>query len=96
MDPKKQLAKETVHSPSETSTSSTSNSKAARQLAEVEPKTDTSTCEVVKATKNLNIVRSSKFRHIEGYLRDRSSFVTKFPSLSSTVPGDSNAFQVCT
>ncbi len=44
--------------------------------------------------KALNIVRSSKLRHIEGSSRDRATFITKFPSLSSTVPGDSNAFQV--
>jgi len=46
------------------------------------------------ASKSFNIVRSSKFRHIEGSLKDKTTFITKFPSLSSTVPGDSNAFQV--
>ena len=44
--------------------------------------------------KNLNIVRSSKFRHIEGKHMHQSSQITKIPSLSSTVPGDSNGFQV--
>lgn len=41
-----------------------------------------------------NVVRSSKFRHIEGKYRHQSSYITKLPSLSSTVPGDSNGFQV--
>lgn len=44
--------------------------------------------------KTVNIVRPSKFRHIEGKFRHRSTFISKMPSLSSTVPGDSNAFQV--
>lgn len=44
--------------------------------------------------KTLNIVRSSKFRHIEGKFHQKSSFINKIPPLSSTVPGDSNAFQV--
>ena len=54
----------------------------------------TSTDKGSTATKPLNIVRSSKFRHIEGSVKDRSTFISKFPSLNSTVPGDSNAFQV--
>lgn len=45
------------------------------------------------STKSLTIVRSSKFRHIEGKFKHQSTFITKLPSLSSTVPGDSNAFQ---
>ena len=44
--------------------------------------------------KVLNIVRSSKFRHIEGHMMHRSTNIDKIPKLSSTVPGDSNAFQV--
>ena len=44
--------------------------------------------------KVLNIVRSSKFRHIEGHMMHRSTQIDKIPKLSSTVPGDSNAFQV--
>ncbi len=45
--------------------------------------------------KSMKIVRSSKFRHIDGKFKHRSSFITKFPALRSTVPGDSNSFQVC-
>ena len=44
------------------------------------------------STKSHSFVRSSKFRHIEGQLSHRSSAIDKLPSLSSTVPGDSNAF----
>lgn len=44
--------------------------------------------------KRVAIVRSSKFRHIEGKARHSSTYITKIPALSSTVPGDSNAFQV--
>ena len=49
-----------------------------------------------KATshKVVNLVRSSKFRHIEGQLSHRSSAIDKVPTISSTVPGDSNAFAV--
>ncbi len=46
--------------------------------------------------KVLNIVRSSKFRHIEGQTMHRSTYIDKIPKLNGTVPGDSNAFQVCT
>ena len=79
---------------SESSCSSIKISEVDRRPANVELETNTSTNAVVVTTKNLNIVRSSKFRHIEGHFRERSSFINKFPSLSSTVPGDSNAFQV--
>ena len=41
-----------------------------------------------------SVVRSSKFRHIEGKSKHSSTCITKIPSLCSTVPGDSNAFQV--
>lgn len=44
--------------------------------------------------KVLNIVRSSKFRHIDGQMMHRSTHIDKVPKLSSTVPGDSNAYQV--
>ena len=44
--------------------------------------------------KVVNFVRSSKFRHIEGQLSHRSSAIDKVPTISSTVPGDSNAFAV--
>lgn len=47
-----------------------------------------------KVSSTKSIVRSSKFRHIEGKFRHKSSFISKIPRLSSTVPGDSNAFQV--
>ena len=67
----------------------------ARQPTKTEVEVESPSSAVAVATKNLAIVRSSKFRHIEGHLRDRSSFIRKFPSLSSVVPGDSNAFQVC-
>lgn len=51
--------------------------------------------EVVKSPshKVVTFVRSSKFRHIEGSLSHKSSTIDKLPALSSTVPGDSNAFQ---
>lgn len=80
--------------PSESSASSTRTAEDARQPANVKLETNASAGAVARATKKMNIVRSSKFRHIEGHLCERSSFITKFPSLSSTVPGDSNAFQV--
>lgn len=44
--------------------------------------------------KVISFVRSSKFRHIEGQLSHRSSAIDKVPTISSTVPGDSNAFAV--
>ena len=44
--------------------------------------------------KVISFVRSSKFRHIEGQLSHRSSTIDKVPTISSTVPGDSNAFAV--
>ena len=44
--------------------------------------------------KVVSFVRSSKFRHIEGQLSHRSSAIDKVPMISSTVPGDSNAFAV--
>jgi coronin-7 len=44
--------------------------------------------------KAVSFVRSSKFRHIEGQLSHRSSAIDKVPAISSTVPGDSNAFAV--
>ena len=44
--------------------------------------------------KVVSFVRSSKFRHIEGQLCHRSSTIDKVPTISSTVPGDSNAFAV--
>ncbi len=50
--------------------------------------------EVSDAAKSMSIVRSSKFRHIEGKFKHRSTFISKLPSLSSTVPGDANVFQV--
>lgn len=57
-----------------------------------------STCESQQehqvSAKNITVVRSSKFRHIEGKSRHNSTYITKIPALSSTVPGDSNAFQV--
>ena len=43
--------------------------------------------------KVVTFVRPSKFRHIEGHLSHQSSSIEKLPPLSSTVPGDSNAFQ---
>ena len=42
----------------------------------------------------LNIVRSSKVRHVEGRIAHKSTHIEKLPKLSTTVPGDSNAFQV--
>ena len=39
-----------------------------------------------------SFVRSSKFRHIEGQLSHRNTTIDKVPPLSTTVPGDSNAF----
>lgn len=50
----------------------------------------------VKSTphKVVSFVRSSKFRHIEGQLSHRSSTIDKVPTISGTVPGDSNAFAV--
>ena len=45
--------------------------------------------------KVLNIVRSSKYRHIEGHMMHRSTTIDKIPKLSTIVPGDSDAFQVC-
>ena len=39
-------------------------------------------------------MRSSKVRHVEGRLAHKSTHVEKLPKLSTTVPGDSNAFQV--
>ena len=53
-----------------------------------------SVSEVSDAAKTITIVRSSKFRHIEGKFRHRSTFISKLPSLSTTVPGDSNVVQV--
>ena len=44
--------------------------------------------------KVMSFVRSSKFRHVEGQLSHRSSAIDKVPTISSTVPGDSNAFAV--
>ena len=44
--------------------------------------------------KVLNIVRSSKFRHIQGGTMHRSTHIEKLPKLSVAVPGESNAFQV--
>ena len=44
--------------------------------------------------KVLNIVRSSKFRHIQGGTMHRSTHIEKLPRLSVAVPGDSDAFQV--
>ena len=49
---------------------------------------------VSTSNKCFNVVRSSKFRHIEGKFRHRSTFINRIPALNSTVPGDSNAFQV--
>lgn len=46
------------------------------------------------STKVMTFVRSSKFRHIEGRMSHPSSTIDKVPSLSTTVPGDSNAFHV--
>ena len=69
-----------------------SGSSAKKEIAV--PSAETSSCDKSGATKSKNIVRSSKFRHIEGSSKDRATFITKFPSLSSTVPGDSNSFQV--
>jgi coronin-7 len=43
--------------------------------------------------KVLNIVRSSKFRHIQGGTLHRSTHIEKLPKLSVAVPGDSNGFQ---
>lgn len=60
---------------------------------EVDPSAGNPVSEV-SSLKSLNIVRSSKFRHIEGKYKHRSSYITKIPSLSATVPGDCNAFQV--
>lgn len=62
------------------------------------PKGDTSCSNGVTKTSShrvpvVSFVRSSKFRHIEGHLSHRSSTIDKLPALSSTVPGDSNAFQ---
>lgn len=48
----------------------------------------------IAAHKAVSFVRSSKFRHIEGHLSHRSSTIDKVPTISSTVPGDSNAFAV--
>ena len=45
-------------------------------------------------TKVLNIVRSSKFRHIQGGTMHRSTHIEKLPKLSVAIPGESNAFQV--
>lgn len=39
-----------------------------------------------------SFVRSSHFRHIEGQLSHRNTTIDKLPPLSTTVPGDSNAF----
>ena len=61
---------------------------------QVAPPVDKTVSGVSEAAKTMTIVRSSKFRHIEGKFRHRSTFISKIPSLSSTVPGDSNAFQV--
>jgi coronin-7 len=43
--------------------------------------------------KPLNIVRSSKFRHIQGGTMHRSTHIEKLPKLSMAVPGDCNGFQ---
>ncbi|CAI8054249.1 Coronin-7 [Geodia barretti] len=43
--------------------------------------------------KVLNIVRSSKFRHIQGGTLHRSTHIEKLPKLSVAMPGDSNGFQ---
>jgi coronin-7 len=43
--------------------------------------------------KVLNIVRSSKFRHIQGGTMHRSTHIEKLPKLSVAIPGESNAFQ---
>ena len=45
--------------------------------------------------KLLNIVRTSKFRHIEGSVMHKSTHIDGIPPLCETVPGDSNAFS-CT
>ena len=42
----------------------------------------------------LNIVRSSKVRHVEGRIAHKSTHIEKLPKMNTTVPGDSNAFQV--
>ena len=44
--------------------------------------------------KVLNIVRSSKVRHVEGQTLHKSTFIDRVPTISTTVPGDSNAFAV--
>ena len=48
----------------------------------------------VPTAKSRTFVRSSKFRHIVGKDKHNSTFLTKIPALSATVPGDSNGFQV--
>jgi coronin-7 len=42
--------------------------------------------------KVLNLVRSSKFRHIEGSIAHKSTHIESMPDLNRTIPGDSNAF----
>ena len=42
--------------------------------------------------KVLNLVRSSKFRHIEGAILHKSTHIDSIPPLHKTIPGDSNAF----
>ena len=44
--------------------------------------------------KVMNIVRSSKFRHIQGGKMHRSTHIEKLPKLSVAILGESNAFQV--
>ena len=41
--------------------------------------------------KLLNIVRTSKFHHIEGIVMHKSTHIDSIPELCRTVPGDSNA-----
>ena len=44
--------------------------------------------------KVFNIIRSSKYRHIQGGTMHRSTHIEKLPKLSVSIPGDSNGFQV--
>lgn len=46
------------------------------------------------AAKVQSFVRSSKVRHIEGKSLHKSTYIDRVPPLSTTIPGDSNAFAV--
>ena len=94
LDPKKQKAAVALTVKETTTKTQECGPPAAVTKQEPKPTTAPVDKAVSDVPKAINIVRSSKFRHIEGKFKHRSTFISKIPSLSSTVPGDSNAFQV--